>query len=236
VARLPRLAVAGHAHLVSLWGHSGQRVFLDDVDRKQFLAALRESSLQHKVAILAYVLLDDRVHLVLVPEQAAALGAVMQGLGRRYGAGFNRRHGRHGSLWDGRYRAAVMQPGETVLQAMVFIDGMVVSRGLAEQPQDHGWSSARHHLGEWRDGLTSDGPAWWSLGNTPFEREAQYRARLQEGLSPERTRALEDASRKAWALGDAGFLASLADGLERPVQPRPRGRPRKAPAATAPAR
>ena len=231
MARLPRLALAGQSHLVSLYGHSGQPVFIDDEDRRQFLAALRESALLQKVAVHAYVLLDDHVHLLLTPSTDNGLGRLMQGLGRRYGAGFNRRYGRRGSLWAGRFRATVVQPGAWVLDVMLFIDHHPVRTGLVGAAQDHAWSSARHRLGGLRDGLVSglitDGDAWWQLGNTPFEREAAYRRLIDEGLPATRATALADAGRNGWALGDAAFLESLAQQADRPVQRRPRGRPRK---------
>ena len=207
MARLPRLALAGHAHLVSLYGHSGQPVFTDDEDRREFLAALRESALQQRVWVHGYVLLDDHVHLLLTPVAAEGLGRLMQGLGRRYGAGFNRRHGRRGMLWAGRFRAT----------------------GQAAVASDLAWSSARHHLGLLRDGLITECSAWWLLGNTPFEREAAYRRLLDEGLAAPRAAAIAAAGRKNWALGDLDFLARLAQQAARPVQPRPRGRPRAQP-------
>lgn len=227
MARLPRLAVAGAAHLVTLYGHSAHPVFVDDDDRRQFLAALRESALQHRVAVHAYVLLDDHVHLLLTPAADGALGALMQGLGRRYGAAFNRRHGRRGSLWAGRFRTAVVQPGPTLLEAMLFIDQHALRSGVVAAASDQAWCSARHHLGLQRDPLVTDSSAWWALGNTPFEREAAYRRRLEEGLAPTRVAALAEAARKGWAVGDAAFLAGLAQQSARPVQPRPRGRPPK---------
>lgn len=227
MARLPRLALAGHAHLVSLYGHSAQPVFTDDDDRRQFLVALREAALQQQVAVHAYVLLADHVHLLLTPRTAPGLGALMQGLGRRYGAGFNRRHGRHGTLWNGRYRATVVQPGAHLLEAMLFIDHHPVRSAGALVAAEHAWSSARHHLGQVRDALVSEGSAWWPLGNTPFEREAAYRRLLDEGLSSARASTLADAARKGWALGDVAFIQGLAVLTDRPLQARPRGRPPK---------
>ena len=227
MARLPRLALAGHAHLVSLYGHSAQPVFIDDDDRRLFLAALREAALQQHVAVHAYVLLTDHVHLLLTPATASGLGALMQGLGRRYGAGFNRRHGRYGSLWDGRYRATVVQPGAHLLEAMLFIDHHPVRSAGAPLAADHLWSSARHHLGQVRDPLVSEGSAWWPLGNTPFEREAAYRRLLDDGLGAHRAGVLADAARKGWAVGDAVFIRGLTGLTDRPLQARPRGRPPK---------
>jgi putative transposase len=228
MARLPRLALAGAAHLVALYGHGAQPVFADEEDRRLFLAALRESALQHRVAVHAYVLLADHVHLLVTPATDGALGALMQGLGRRYGAAFNRRHGRRGTLWAGRFRTAVVQPGAPLLEAMLFIDHHAVRSGVVASAADPAWCSAGHHLGLRRDPLITESSAWWALGNTPFEREATYRRQLEEGLAPPRVAALADAGRKGWAIGDAAFLAGLAQQVERPVQPRPRGRPPKA--------
>ena len=221
MARLPRLAVAGQAHLALMLGHSAQPVFTDDTDRQQFLAALRESALQHSVAVHAYALLPTEVLLLLTPGAAPALGSLMQGLGRRYGAAFNRRHGRRGSLWAGRFRTAVVQAGPTLLEAMLYVDLQGQRGGAADLP----WCSLGHHLGQRRDPLLTDSSAWWALGNTPFEREAAYRHAVADGLAPERAAALADAAHKGWALGDAAFLAALAQQADRPVQPRPRGRP-----------
>lgn len=231
MARLPRLALAGEAHLVVLRGHGGHPVFEDDADRRAFLAALREAAAQHPTTVEAYVLADDHVHLLLRPAEAAHLSAVVQGLGRRYVAGFNRRHGRSGTLWAGRFRAAPLQPGPWVLRAMLFIDGHAARAGREAAPGDGAFSSAAHHLGLRRDPLLADGPAWWGLGNTPFEREAAYRARLDDGLSAADLKRLADASHKGWPLGDATWLAALGQQTERPLAPRPRGRPPKRPAA-----
>lgn len=221
MARLPRLAVAGQAHLALMLGHSVQPVFVDDDDRRQFLAALRESALQHGVAVHAYALQPTEVLLLLTPAAATALGALMQGLGRRYGAAFNRRHGRRGTLWAGRFRTAVVQAGAPLLDAMLHVD----LQGQAVGGDAAAWSSLGHRLGERRDPLITDSAAWWALGNTPFEREAAYRRCLADGLAPERAAVLVDAARKSWAVGDAAFLAALAQQVARPVQPRPRGRP-----------
>jgi putative transposase len=221
MARLPRLAVAGQAHLALMLGHSAQPVFVDDDDRRQFLVALRESALQHGVAVHACALQSTEVLLLLTPAADGALGALMQALGRRYGAAFNRRHGRRGTLWAGRFRTAVVQPGAALLDAMLHVGLLCQAAGGHGAP----FGSLGHHLGERRDPLITDCAAWWALGNTPFEREAAYRRCLADGLSTERAAALADAVHKGWAVGDAEFLAALAQQAGRPVQPRPRGRP-----------
>ena len=138
--------------------------------------------------------------------------------GNRYVAAHNRRHGCRGTLWDGRFRCGVVEPGPTRLQALCLIDGAATESGL---------TSAAHRLGAPRDALLVDPPEYWQLGNTPFEREAAYRGLLQAGVPPAAAQALRSAAIGGWAAGSPGFKASLADALSRPAQPRPRGRPRR---------
>ena len=125
----------------------------------------------------------------------------MQALGRRYVAAHNRRHGRRGTLWDGRFRCGVVEPGATRLQALCLIDGAAADRGI---------TSAAHRLGGPRDALLVDPPEYWQLGNTPFEREAAYRRLLQAGVPPAAAQALRSAAIGGWAAGSPGFKASLA--------------------------
>lgn len=230
MARLPRLVVPGMAHHVVLRGHNGQRVFADDDDRRRCLDALAEGLRAQSVALLAYALLDDEVRLLLVPQQADAIGRLLQGVGRRYGAYFNRRHARRGTLWDGRFRAGVVEPGEATLQCLCWVDGLPQQRGHAADAAG-AWGSAAHRLGLRRDRLVTDPPEYWALGNTPFEREAAWARRLRQGLDPAQAERLEHAARHGWAWGSAAFAAGLADAVGRATAPRPRGRPPRSPAA-----
>lgn len=251
MARLPRLSIAGLPHLVLLQGLSGQPVVHDDEDRRAGLAALREATILHRVAIHAYSLQVDRLRLLATPESDVGLGRCIQDFGRRYVGSFNRRHGRRGTLWEGRFRACVVQPGRLTLLAQLFVeseemrpDGAAfdteTEAAAAAAASDHVppkswrptpgspcWSSASHHLGHGRDALVTTDAGYWQLGNTPFEREQAYAGRLSEGLSKAELARVDEACRHGWALGDEAFLADLQTRLTRPVRPRPRGRPPK---------
>ena len=217
MARLPRLVVPGQAHHLVQRGHNAQPVFVDDEDRRQYLVALRDALRAHAVVLHAYALRDDAVQLLLRPPSEVALSRMVQAVGRRYVAGFNRRHGRSGTIWEGRFRAGVVQQGEPTLQSLRMIDAL----------SSHGrWSSAPHRLGLTRDALVSDPPEYWRLGNTPFEREAAYAALLAQGLDEAMVRRIEHAAANGWALGSPQFLVEMARQSGRPVRPRPRGRPR----------
>jgi putative transposase len=207
-------------------GHSRQPIFIDDDDRLAWCEHLREASLVTRVDVHAYVLMDNHVHLVATPREAAAhLSVMMQSLGRRYVAGFNRRHGRSGTLWEGRFRAALVDPDERLLACMRYVDSHPQRSGIAANAGDFRWSSCAHHLGRRRDPIVIDPACYWALGNTPFEREGAYRSFLDEGVPVAEALAISSATRRGWPIaGDRARLAFAAQ-LGRDATPRQRGRP-----------
>lgn len=223
------MAIAGEIHLVFHSGHNRQAVFLDDEDRERFLAALREAQMREKVAIHAFALLADRIWLLLTPATGAALGRMMQVVGRRYTVAFNRRHTRSGTLWDGRFRSTVVERGLHELEAMRFVEQAPVREGLAGKAEDYRWSSARHHLGLGSEALVADSTTFWGLGNTPFDRTAAYARLLDEPLPDDRVEAVFRAAQMGWVLVSIGHLEKLRLRTGRPLTPRPRGRPVRRP-------
>jgi putative transposase len=228
VARLPRLTLAGSAHYVTQATVHGQLLALDDDDRRSLLNALAGAAQQHAVAVWGYVLLPQALHLLVCPPTGDALGRLMQTLGRRYVGAFNRRHARQGALWAGRFRAAVVEPGEWTLTALCRIDQL----GLAQAQGT--WSSALHHLGQQRQPLMSDPPELWALGNTPFERETRWSERLAQPLDPTTLDTLARAVHGDWVVGSEAFAAGVAGAIGRPARPRRPGRPARAHPETKP--
>jgi putative transposase len=228
MARLPRLSLARVAHLVMLRGHNGETVFRDDEDRRTFLGSLQAAFERERVALHAYALLTDRSWLLCTPEGDRGLSRAMQSLGRRFAAAFNRRHQRSGSLWDGRYRATVIEPGRTLLNAMVFVDQLPADPGTvaSDDPTPSSWCSARQHLGFDGPMQLRDIAEYWALGNTPFDRATAYRALLNESARPAEIERIAAAAQKGWALGSTDFIEALQLRTARPLQPRRRGRPR----------
>ena len=227
MARLPRLDLADRLHLVIQRGRAGQPVFVDDDDRRRYLGALRESSRECAVAVHAYVLMDDGVLLLSTPARPNALASCMQAVGRRYVKAFNHRHGRRGALWEGRYGTTVVDPASQLLACIRLIEQAPLRQGLVVQASEWPWSSAAHHAGRRRDALVTEHAAYWRLGNTPFEREARYLAESAVRLPDVEAEKLLAAARHGWPVGPDVFLQALAEATHRPLQPRPRGRPRQ---------
>lgn len=234
MARLPRLAIAGLPHLIIHRAAGGQSAFVDDADREVWRAALAEAARQTGVAVHGYGLGEHEVRLLATPAAAPALGTMMQALGRRYVRAFNLRHGRHGSPWDGRFRCTVLDPASHFLPSLRFSEVGDAADGLAAARSEAcRWSSAPHHLGSRVDALVTEHAAYWSLGNTPFEREAAYRAYLQRPADPKLMAAIRDSAMRGWALGPPPFIASLDTLAPRRVQRLKRGRPTRSPASEA---
>lgn len=225
MARLPRLSVAGHAHHVVQRGNDGQAIFRDEVDRRQMLQLLETQAREHRVALHAYVLMDNHVHLLLTPATAEGLPKMMQAVGRRYVRWFNDRHGRSGTLWEGRYRATVIEAERHLLPCMAYIDLNPVRAGLATQAADYPWSSHTHYIGQRADRLVTPHALYWALGNTPFAREAAYTRLVAEGLSQQQQEALTDSAFKGWALGGPEFMAALQKQTARRLSKGKAGRP-----------
>ena len=201
MARLPRLSIPGYPHHVIQRGNNRQAIFQNDADRQRMLDLFLEHSGKNKVAIHAYVLMDNHFHLLVTPETAEGLPAMMQAVGRSYVRYFNDRVGRTGTLWEGRYRSTLIETERYLLACMAYIDLNPVRARIVPEPLDFAWSSHAHHVGQRQDKLIAPHPLVWALGNTPFAREAAYAELVEAGVASIDQKALTDATLRGWALG-----------------------------------
>ena len=227
MARLPRLTVTGYPHHVIQRGNDRQAIVRDDVDRERLLSLVAEQAANFKVAIHAYVIMDNHFHFLATPETDDGLPKWMQAVGRSYVRYFNARHHRTGTLWDGRYRSNLIESERYLLACMVYIDLNPVRAGMVEQPVDFKWSSHRHCIGQVSDRLVTPHALFWGLGNTPFAREAAYRELVQAGMGHSENEKLTQSALSGWALGSSSFVSELRQLTNRRLLPGRAGRPAK---------
>jgi putative transposase len=230
MARLNRLVVAGQAHHVIHRAVSGGVAFADATDRQLFLQILKRCSTEHGVAVHAYVLLDTEFQLLVTPDAADQLSRMMQALARFYVPAFNRRHGRAGALWQGRFRAAPVAGAQALLDCMRYLEQAPQRAGWSGSLLEFSGSSAAHHAGRATDALLSPVPtssAYWALGNTPFARDAAYQALLERPVSAALAANLEACTPLGWALTSDGASVELGQLAPRRVTVKPKGRPVK---------
>ncbi|HVZ42399.1 MAG TPA: transposase [Ramlibacter sp.] len=225
MARLARLTVPGYPHHIIQRGNNRQIIFLDTADYEQMLALLQEHARQTLVAVHAYVLMSNHLHLLATPETAEGIPQLMQSVGRRYVRYFNDRHGRTGTLWEGRYKSTLIQAEQYLLACMVYIDLNPVRAGMVQHAMDYRWSSHLHYVGRRVDRLVTPHPLYWELGNTPFAREAAYSQLVEAGVASDQQRALTDATLSGWALGSPDYVAQLQRRTTRRVMKGQSGRP-----------
>jgi putative transposase len=227
MARQPRLALPGYPHHVIQRGNNRQPIVLDEADRRMLYSLWLEESQRHKVAVNAYVLLDNHFHMLLTPPSDEAMSLMMQSVGRTYVRYFNKRHNRSGTLWEGRYKSSLIDSEAYLLTCMAYIDLNPVRAGLAESAEDFSWSSYKHLAGQSIDKLVTPHALYWGLGNTPFAREAAYAEFVAGGLSAATQKALTESALKGRVVGRPDFLRSLEKSTQRQILPQKAGRPFK---------
>jgi putative transposase len=225
MARLPRLTLPGFPHHVIQRGNNRQAIFATPADYRGLLDILEENAKKFDVAVHAYVLMSNHIHLLATPQTVEGLPKMMQVLGQTYVRYFNRTQQRTGTLWEGRYKSTLIQSDRYLLACMAYIDLNPVRTGLVVQPQDYPWSSHSHYLGRRVDRLITPHALFWELGNTPFAREVAYAELVQSGLNPVQQAALTSATLQGWALGEVDFVADLQKRTQRRVSKTGAGRP-----------
>ena len=227
MARLPRLTLANMPHHIIQRGNNSGEIFVDAQDRLAMLDLMREMARRFDVDVHAYVLMPNHFHLLLTPKTEQGVPQFMQALGRSYVRAFNARHGRTGTLWEGRYRSTVIEAERYLLACMAYIELNPVRAGMVAAPADFAWSSHAHHVGQRNDPLVTPHALYWEMGDTPFARERAYgelvSTRQQAGSHGDLARAVH----AGWALGGEAFLDTLATQTSRRVSKGKAGRPPK---------
>ena len=179
-------------------------------------------------AVHAYVLMTNDVHLLVTPSKRDSVPRSMQALGRRYVRYVNAQYPRTGTLWEGRCRATAIDSDEYFLSCCRYIELNPVRARMVGHPGDYAWSSYHAHAHGRADELVTSHEVFGRLGTGPIEQQAGYRALFRETLADEFVQALRDATNGGWALGNEKFKERIARASHRRVDPRPKGRPRKA--------
>ena len=217
MARQTRLVIPGLAHLLSLPALPDVQPFPTEGDRARFLGMLRETATAQPLQVHAFALMSGEVRALATPADEAALSHWIQAVGRRYVSAYNRQYGRSGTLWAGRFRCAAIEPGAWTLRALRLVDSACTESGA---------TSAAQRTGGARDWPMVDPQEYWSLGNTPFERENAYAGLLAEPMAAAHLDRIRRCLSGGWACGEDPFLRRIAAGRSRRASPRPRGRPR----------
>ena len=224
MARLARIVVPGVAHHVMQRGNRRQPVFFGDDDYAAYRALVTDACAAKDVRCLAWCLMPNHVHLILVPPDPDGLRGALAEAHRRYSRRVNAAHDWTGYLWQGRFASYPMDDAH-LLAAIRCVELNPVKAKLVAHAEDWRWSSAAAHVTGKADGLTD------LAGTAGLHRN--WRAMLRHGLEAGDVSAAEEAAieariRTGRPLGDEGFVERLEEASGRGLKPGKRGPKAKA--------
>ena len=223
--RLPRFFTPDTPLHVIQRGHNRQPIFGAGADLAFFKECLIHAARANGVAIHAYALMTNHIHLLATPPLPVSLPRVMQAVGRVYVKYFNGLYDRTGTLWEGRYKAAIVEDDQYLLTCMRYIELNPVRAGIVQSPGEYPWSSFRANAEGASDALISPHALYWELGRSAETRQASYRALFCSAVSAEDMSVIRDSTQHAWALGNVAFRRKIG-ALGRRAERLPTGRPR----------
>ena len=183
MARSPRIALPGYPHHVIQRGNNRQAIFLSDEDYKFYLGCFRKAKEERRCRIYAYCLMSNHVHFLIEPADSQGLSRLLQSVGRRYVQYFNWRHGRTGTLWEGRFRSSLVSMDDYLLACCRYIELNPVRAKMVPHPRDYRWSSYQFHGEGTKDVLLDVDPCYLGLGDTDLQRQQGYRQFVEGGQS-----------------------------------------------------
>ncbi len=222
MSRNARCVVPGVAHHVTQRGVARGDVFFEDTDRQTYLHLVVDQLRDADVRVLAWCLMTNHVHWVVVPAQADSLAILFRRVHGRYAQYLNARLRRTGHLWQNRfYSCAVAQEREA--SALRYVEQNPLRAGMVGSAGEYEWSSARAHLAgpgsekfallDWND--------WERRGGG-----SEWRSMIAEPEDAKRAQELRRATYAGAPLGSAEFVGGLEKEFGR--QWRKVGRPRQA--------
>ena len=218
--RIPRIFLPGHPLHVIQRGHNRGQVFFGQDDAKSYLGWLAEGAARYGVAVHAYVLMSNHVHLLVSPDTAQSLPMCMRHVNWRFSIRSNDMRERTGALWEGRYKACVIDADDYFLACSRYIELNPVRAGLAQDPAAYRWSSYRANAEGKADPLLTPHPLYEAVG------AEGYRALFAEALGADTLISIRDSVNGGAALGSPGFVARMSRHAGRPMAVRRRGRPK----------
>lgn len=230
MARLPRYVIPGQPQHIIQRGNNKQTIFAADADYQFYRDALIEASVKHELSVHAYVWMTNHIHLLATPGSEDSISKVFQSVGRRYVQYFNFKYKRSGTLWEGRYRATVVDSERYLLTVMRYIELNPVRADMVARPRDYPWSSYLHNAGG-ETGVNGDWLVahreYQRLGRTARERQEAYRQLFRAAVPKHELTAIRDCTHKGWALGSARFTKKIEALTQRRSVSKGVGRPKR---------
>jgi len=225
MARRARLLFAGVPQHIIQRGNNRQATFFADEDYRSYLDWLLEAVKKYDCRIYAYVLMTNHVHLLACEQRPYDLSRMMQHLGRRFVRYVNHVYRRSGTLWEGRFKASLVDAETYFLRCCRYIECNPVRARMVVHPGNYRWSSYRSHADGVPDRLLSSHDQFDRLGLTPETRQQAYRELFRTELDSSELAEIRNTANGGWPLGGERFKDEIEKALKCAARPPRRGRP-----------
>jgi putative transposase len=230
--RHARIVAAGFPMHVILRGIDRTAIFFAEDDYRVFSTTLAALAECESVRVHAYVLMTNHLHLLMTPATDRGPARLMKGLGQRYVQSINRTYHRTGTLFEGRFRSALIETDGYLLACQRYIELNPVRARLVRTPEEYLWSSYRCNALGVADPVIAPHPLYLDLADADEARRSRYRELFADAIPQDTLNALREATNGGFVLGSRRFQQQIATMIGRRTWPGTSGRPRKAPADT----
>lgn len=220
--RIARVVGVGLPHHITQRGNYQQEVFLDEVDRRQYLMWINEYSNKYDLSISVYSLMQNHVHFIAIPNRPDSLAKTFNNAHMRYSQYFNSKLKRRGHLWQARFYSCVLDEPHFVLAAR-YIERNPVRVGLVEKPWEWPWSSAITHTDKNRNSPIELGDLLGIIGMSPD----MWRKYIDSGEEENLLQRIRKCTLTGRPLGETAFIEKLEAKYGRKLHTLPAGRPPK---------
>jgi putative transposase len=224
--RKPRFHLPGVPQHVIQRGNNRNPCFYTEPDYLCYLDVLGEALLSHACRLHAYALMTNHVHLLVTPMREFGISRVMQDTGRKFVQYINRNYRRTGTLWEGRYKACVIDSDAWLLTCMRYIEMNPVRAGMVLHPGEYRWSSYRVNAYGKDAPVLKPHELYLALGTTRDERLFAYQELFRRCLDENQVHAIREALNQELVLGREDFKDVIARMTRRQVRRGVDGRPR----------
>ena len=227
MTRQPRYTVPGQPQHVIVRGNNREPIFCALEDYQFYLEKLTHACKSYDCDIHAYVLMTNHVHLLMTPHSEHSIGKAIQSLGRYYVQYFNYTYCRTGTLWEGRYKATLIDSEHYLLLCSRYIELNPARAGMVSHPAEYPWSSYHANAIGKENSCVTPHPLYQDLGPTYLDRQQAYRALFKSHIADKTLEEIRQCTNKGWVLGNDRFKEKIEAQLDRRAQPEPRGGDRK---------
>jgi putative transposase len=203
MSRRKRTVVEGLTVHVTNRGNNKMVTFREEQDYETFLWFLRFATVKYKLRVHSYAVMSNHFHLMVTPETPMGLSRGLQSLGRRYVRYFNDRYDRTGTLWEGRFRSALIVNERYWLTCLRYVEMNPVRAGIVELPESYCWSSYRAHAFGVRDPIVAPHAVFEGLATTADRRQEAWRQMCVPAMQIEQLAALRRSITDGIVVGES---------------------------------